>query len=450
MANLVAARWQMAISLGFHIIFAAIGIGLPLLMVIAEGLWLRTGQAVYRILARRWAKGAAILFAVGAVSGTVLSFELGLLWPRFMGFAGAIIGLPFAMEGFAFFTEAIFLGVYLYGWDRIAPLAHWLAGLLVATSGAISGIFVVLANAWMNTPAGFVLRNGEAWQIDPIRAMACPAALSETLHMTLAAYAATGFLVAGIHAVLLLRSDVTNPFHRKALAVSLAVGGLASVLQPLSGDYAARVVARTQPAKLAAMEGQFRTERGAPLRIGGIPDPAAHRTRLALEIPFGLSLLSYGDPNAEIIGLDHFAPMDQPDVRIVHPAFQVMVACGMALAITAVWGAWLAWRHQRVPDGPGFLRVLACVGPLGMLAVEAGWIVTEVGRQPWIIAGVMRTAEAVTPVRGLWISLVAYTAIYLMLGLIVIILLVAMFRTSPEADEAAGPVSAPPASEAAP
>ena len=268
----------MAISLGFHIVFAVVGIGLPLMMAVSEALWLRTGDPVYRVLARRWARGAAILFAVGAVSGTVLSFELGLLWPHFMKFAGPIIGLGFGLEGFAFFTEAIFLGIYIYGWGRVPPLAHWLAGVIIAVSGALSGVLVVSVNAWMNTPVGFALQGTTATDIDPIRALWSPATLSETLHMTLAAYAATGLLVAGVHAALLLR-DQADTFHRKALAIALSIGGVASVVQPLSGHYAAQVVARTQPVKLASMEGQFPTQRWAPLRIGGLPDPVTRTTR---------------------------------------------------------------------------------------------------------------------------------------------------------------------------
>src|SRR5213593_4434410 len=205
MTDLLAARAQMAMSLAFHIVFAVAGIAMPFMMAMAEAAWLRTGDESYRDLARRWSKGTAILFAVGAVSGTVLSFELGLLWPRFMRWAGPIIGMPFSLEGFAFFTEAIFLGVYLYGWERVSRRAHLATGVLVAVSGAASGIFVVIANAWMNTPAGFTLVRGAVVHVDPIAAMLNPAALSQTIHMTLAAYAATGFAVAGIHAFLLLK-----------------------------------------------------------------------------------------------------------------------------------------------------------------------------------------------------------------------------------------------------
>src|ERR687896_1715479 len=223
MSDLLAARSQMAMSLAFHIVFAVVGIGMPVLMVLAERRWQKTGDPICLELARRWAKGTAILFAVGAVSGTVLSFELGLLWPGFMEAAGPIIGMPFSLEGFAFFTEAIFLGVYLYGWKRISPRAHLLAGILVAVSGAASGIFVVIANAWMNSPTGFDLVDGQIVNVDPIAAMMNPMAFQQTLHMTLASYTATGFGVAGIHAFLLL-FDRENAFHRRALSAALVLG----------------------------------------------------------------------------------------------------------------------------------------------------------------------------------------------------------------------------------
>src|ERR1051325_11423283 len=256
MNDLSAARSQMAVSLAFHIIFAVIGIAMPVLMVLAERRWQRTGDPVYLDLAKRWARGTAILFAVGAVSGTVLSFELGLLWPRFMAAAGPIIGMPFSLEGFAFFTEAIFLGVYLYGWERISAKAHLAAGLIVAASGAASAVFVIMVNAWMNTPTGLVIVGGRITEIDPIAGMFNPSTFQQALHMLLAAYAATGLTVAGIHAGLLLkRRDAV--FHQRALVLALAIGAPAAILQPLSGDISARTVAEFQPTKLAALEGQF-------------------------------------------------------------------------------------------------------------------------------------------------------------------------------------------------
>ena len=422
MSDLLAARSQMAMSLAFHIIFSVIGIGLPLLMVIAEWRWMRTGDSLYLELAKRWAKGAAILFAVGAVSGTVLSFELGLLWPNFMRFAGPIIGMPFSLEGFAFFTEAIFLGLYLYGWDRIGRRAHLFSGVVVALSGVLSGIFVVMANAWMNTPAGFTIVDGQAVDVRPFAAMANPAAFSQTLHMTLAAYAATGFGVAGIHAIMILRGQ-TNPFHRRALTIALAVGAPASLLQPLSGDVSARVVAETQPAKLAALEGQFATERGAPLRIGGWPDVERRETRWALEIPYGLSLLAFHDPNAEVKGLDSVPRGDWPPVAIVHVAFQIMVALGTYMALVSLWAAWRAWRGRSstaLAEDRRLLRALALATPMGFIAIEAGWTVTEVGRQPWVVQGIVRTADAVTPMPGLVVPFLVFTVLYVLLGAIVV------------------------------
>ena len=259
MSDLFAARTQMALSLGFHIVFAEIGIAMPLLMVLAEWRWRRTGDEVYLHLAKRWAKGSAILFAVGAVSGTVLSFELGLLWPRFMQFAGPIIGMPFSLEGFAFFTEAIFLGVYLYGWERISARAHLAAGCIVAASGAASAVFVVMVNAWMNTPRGITILDGRVVGIDPIAGMFNPSTFQQALHMLLAAYAATGLAVAGIHAAVLLKKHDT-PFHRRAMTIALMIGAPAALLQPLSGDVSARAVAAWQPVKLAALEAQFVTQ----------------------------------------------------------------------------------------------------------------------------------------------------------------------------------------------
>ena len=433
MPDLLAARSQMAMSLGFHIVFAVVGIGLPALMVIAEWRWTRTGDAVYLDLAKRWSKGAAILFAVGAVSGTVLSFELGLLWPGFMRFAGSIIGMPFSLEGFAFFTEAIFLGIYLYGWDRVSRGAHLFAGIVVAVSGVLSGIFVVIANAWMNTPAGFDMVAGKAVNVRPFMAMANAAAFSETLHMTLAAYAGTGLTVAGIHAVALLRGN-RSAFHRLALGIALSLGAPAAILQPLSGDVSARSVAVHQPAKLAALEAHFETQRGAPFHIGGWPDVDERETRWAIRIPRALSLLAFHDPNAEVKGLDTVPRDEWPPVAIVHIAFQIMVALGTIMTLVSVWALWRWWRGRAIDavvDDRRLLRALALVTPMGFLAIEAGWTVTEVGRQPWVIHGVLRTADAVTPMPGLVVPFLIFTLLYVLLGAIVVYLLRQQFIRAP-------------------
>jgi cytochrome d ubiquinol oxidase subunit I len=424
----------MAVSLAFHIIFAVVGIGMPVLMVIAERRWQKTGDPIHLDLAKRWSKGTAILFAVGAVSGTVLSFELGLLWPGFMELAGGIIGMPFSLEGFAFFTEAIFLGVYLYGWDRISHRAHLWAGVAVAISGAASGIFVVTANSWMNSPAGFDLVGGRPVNIDPIAAMLNPMAFQQTLHMTLAAYAATGFAVAGIHAFLLLL-DPANAFHRRALTAALALGAPAAVLQPISGDLSARSVAARQPIKLAAMESHFETMAAAPLTIGGFPDPESGETRYAIKIPYGLSLLAFHDPHAVVRGLQDFPRQDWPNVPIVHTGFQVMVALGTYLALVSLWVLWTWIRRKDLIGNRWRLRAIALGAPMGFIAIEAGWTVTEVGRQPWIIQGVLRTADAVTPMPGLVVPFLLFTLLYCFLGVIVVWLLYRQIIRSPKSSE---------------
>jgi cytochrome d ubiquinol oxidase subunit I len=419
-SDLLAARGLFGVSLAFHIVFAAVGVAMPLFMVIAEWRWRRTGSAVHLELARRWAKGTAILFAVGAVSGTVISFELGLLWPRFMEFAGPIIGMPFSLEGFAFFAEAIFLGIYLYGWDRTSPRLHLASGAVVAASGAASAFFVTLANAWMNVPAGFEMRAGVPADVSPFVAMFPPGWAHEVVHVLLSCYVATGFAVAGIHAFFLLR-DRASAFHRAALRIALGVGGAAALLQPLSGDFSARQVAATQPVKLAALEGQFETERGAPLRIGGLPDAERMETRLALEIPRGLSILAFHDPDAEVKGLRDFPREVWPNVLNVHLAFQVMVGLGTLLAAAAAGGLALRLLGREPPAW--YLRGVVALGPAGFVALEAGWLVTEWGRQPFTVRGVLTTAGSVTPVGGLVVPFVAFGLLYLFLGAVTAALL---------------------------
>lgn len=430
MSDLLAARSLMAMSLGFHIIFAVVGIGLPLMMVIAEWRWLRTGDEIYLTLTKRWAKGTAILFAIGAISGTMLSFQLGLLWPGFMAWAGPIIGLAFSLEGFAFFTEAIFLGLYLYGWRRLSPTAHWGAGIVVALSGAASALFVVLANGWMQTPRGFRVVDGQPTDIDPVAAMLNPSGLVQVPHMILAAYAATGFVVAGIHAFRLLR-DPGNQFHVRAFVIACAVGGVSALVQPVSGDILAKVVAEQQPAKLAAFEGQFSTESGAPFRLGGVLDLEQGRLHYAIEIPYVLSVLLYHDPHATVAGLDAVPREEWPPVGVVRTAFQIMIFAGVWMVTVALWGAWLWWRRGSTVHSRHFLQTMVVTAPMGFLAIEAGWTATEVGRQPWIITGVMRTTEAVTPMPGLIMPLMFFGLLYVLLAAVVAWVLFLQIVASP-------------------
>ena len=435
MSEYLAGRAQMGTSLGFHIIFASLGVGLPLLLLVVEGLGYWRKDETWHLLARRWSKAFGILFAVGAVSGTVLSFELGLLWPGFMRYAGSIIGLPFSLEGFAFFIEAIFLGMYLYGWERLSPLAHWLCTIPLTISGAASAWFVVTANAWMNSPTGFHLANGVVSDVHPIQAIFNPGTPIETAHVMISSYLATGFAVAAVYAVGILRGR-HGEIYRRGLIVGMLLGIVCTPLQIVTGDINARWVADHQPIKLAAMEGQFQTEKGAPLRIGGIPDPAAGRTPYALEIPGGLSFLAYGDFGAVVRGIRDYPAGTTPNVVPVHISFQLMVAIGFGLLGLSGWFlvAWLlarrgpAGRRGVFPSagsrlGRLLLLAIAASGFAGFAAIEFGWMVTEIGRQPWIVYGIVTTQAAITPAPGLVWSFVISTAIYVALAIALVTLL---------------------------
>src|SRR5256886_8879058 len=345
MSDLLAARAQMGTSLAFHIIFASLGVGLPLLLCIAEGLALWHKDTTWMTLTRRWTKAFALLFAIGAVSGTILSFEIGLLWPTFTKFSGAIIGLPFALEGFAFFIEAIFLGLYLYGWERLSPRAHWLCSFPLWISGAASAWFIVSANSWMNTPTGFQYSHGQVTGINPLQAILNPSTPYETTHMLLAAYVATGFGVAAVYAIQILRGK-RGEYYRKGLMLAMALGAIAIPFQIFDGDLSARSLVNLQPAKLAAMEGVFHTEKGAPVKIGGIVDDKTGQVLFAIEIPDGLSILARGDPHATIVGLDKYGRQDGPDPFFVHPSFDGMVGSGF-LAVLMGCVVWrLDFRRQ--------------------------------------------------------------------------------------------------------
>jgi cytochrome bd ubiquinol oxidase subunit I len=440
MSSLTAARVQMELSLGFHMLFAAVGMAMPLMMVIAEWRWLRYRDAEALALAKTWARLTAVIFAIGAVSGTALSFELGLLWPRFMELAGPLIGPAFALEGYAFFVEAIFLGLYLYGWERLTPRAHWLCGWAVASSGAMSGILVIATNAWMQDPVGFRLdAGGRPVDVDPIAVLLNPAWFYMGVHSTLSTYQAVGFAVAGTYAWFLLRGPRTAPprYYHLGIAIAMSLAATAAVLQPLSGDLLAKRAHERQPAKLAAMEGQFETERRAPLRIGGLPDADARVTRYAIEIPGLLSFLADGDLDTEVAGLDR-VPRDQwPNVAVVHVAFQLMVGSGVLMMLVAIWFWITRWRAGAMAvtaDGARWLlRALVVCSPLGFLALEAGWVVTEAGRQPWVVYGVMRTADAVTPVASVSGSLALFAALYALLAAILVAFLRRLARSSREA-----------------
>ncbi|GGB82888.1 cytochrome ubiquinol oxidase subunit I [Dyadobacter sediminis] len=422
MNDFIAARSQMALSLGFHIVFSCIGMVMPFFMAVAHYMWLRTDKAVYKNVTKAWSKGVAIFFATGAVSGTVLSFELGLLWPEFMKHAGPIFGMPFSLEGTAFFIEAIALGFFLYGWDRFNKWFHWFTGVIVGVSGLASGILVVAANAWMNSPAGFNFVDGKYLNIDPIKAMFNDAWFSQALHMTIAAFVATGFAVAGIHALMILKGKNVL-FHTRSFQIAAIFGCAAALVQPFSGDISAKDVAKRQPAKLAAMEAHFHTEKSASLIVGGIPDEENKRVNYALKLPGFLSFLAHGDFESEVKGLDQIPAENHPPVAITHYAFQIMVGMGTAMMLISALYFMALWKKKKWLESEWLLKLFVAATPLGFIAVEAGWTVTEVGRQPWIINGIMRTADAVTPMPGIAYSFYLFTAVYVSLACVVIFML---------------------------
>jgi cytochrome d ubiquinol oxidase subunit I len=422
----LAARYQMGFSLGWHIIVACLGVGMPAVVLFVEWRGQRTDDPSYQLLARRWARTLGVLFAVGAVSGTILSFEMGVLWSGLMDNYGAVFGLPFAIEGFAFFIEAIFLGIYLYGWDRLTPRTHLLSGVPIVVAGVASAFFVVTANAWMNSPQGFTVAGDRLVGVDPWAAMFNPATWPQTTHMILAAFMVTGFLMASVYAVAMLRGR-RDRYHRLGLLVPLVVGVLATPVQIIVGDWAARYVADHQPTKLAAMEGLFRSGPHAPLSLGGIY--SGNELRGALHIPDGLSLLVHLDPNGYVAGLDRVPAEFRPPVTIVHLAFDVMVLIGFALLGLGFWLGYCWWRRRELPRSRWFLRAVAVSGVAAVTAMEAGWVTTEVGRQPWIVYQVLRVNDAVNPAPGLGWGLVAVLAVYAALTAATVFVLLRLART---------------------
>lgn len=431
MDDFIAARSQMAISLGFHIIYSCIGMVMPVFMAISHYKWIKTGEPVYKNVTQAWSKGVAIFFATGAVSGTILSFELGLLWPKFMEHAGPIFGMPFSLEGVAFFIEAIALGFFLYGWNKFNKWFHWCTGVMVGISGIASGILVVSANSWMNSPSGFDFVNGKYLNIDPIKAMFNGSWFSESLHMTIAAFSATGFAVAGIHALMIAKKQNIQ-FHTKAFKIAIVFGAIAAILQPFSGDISAKNAAKKQPAKLAAMEAYFHTQPYSPLTIGGIPDRANKKVNYGIEIPGLLSFLVYDNFKQPVSALDTIPIKDQPPITVTHIAFEIMIAIGSAMMLIGILYFVAIWKKKSWLSKKWFLNLFILSTPFGFIAVESGWTVTEVGRQPWIIQGVMRTSEAVTPMPGIHYSFYLFTAVYLTLSVAVIFLLKRQIIMVPE------------------
>jgi cytochrome bd ubiquinol oxidase subunit I len=438
-SDLLLTRQTQAMSFIFHIPLVCFGIALPAMVVFTEGLWLRTGDPVYKALAKRWSKVMAILFAVGVVTGTILSFELGLLWPNFMATFGDVFGLGFALEGFSFFVEAIFIAIYVYGWDRISRRAHLLAGVAVILSGITGSTLVIAVNGWMNKPTGFDVVNGEVTGVAPWSALFNDHLAFEVTHMYLAGYLVVGFIVAGVYARAWLRGE-RGRYVRAGLVIPLAFAALTAPVQLIVGDWAARTVARDQPVKLAAFEGLQKTEREAPFHIGGIYEKDGD-IKYGIEIPDLLSILADHDPNGEVVGLDSVPPDDRPPVNTVRLSFQAMVFIGTGLAALAAVFLLTWWRRGRLPRTRWFYRAVVVAGPLALVALICGWIATEVGRQPWVVYELMRTEDAVTDAAGMPYVAAGLLIVYLSLTAAVIWLLRRLAK-SPPASEVGGDLGA--------
>jgi len=436
---LLAARQIQALSLAVHIPLVCFGIAFPALVLFADWRHLRTGDPVLRTLAKRWSKVMLALFAVGVVTGTILSFELGLLWPGFMAAFGNVFGLAFALEGFSFFVEAIFIAIYVYGWDRLAPRAHFLSGLPVVAAGLAGAFFVIAVNAWMNHPGGFALLDGRAVEVDPWWALFGNAyAWHLWVHMVFAAFVVVGFLVGGVYAWSLLRGRAGR-YERTALAIALAAATIAAPLQIVIGDWSAREVAKHQPVKLAAMEGLARTTAGAPIHLLGWYD--GNEVVYGIRIPRLLSLLAFHDPDATVEGLDSVAPAQRPPVNVVRISFQTMVGIGSLLALLSGCYLYVRLRTGRLPTSRWFHRAVVVAGPLSVLALIAGWVATEVGRQPWVVYGFMRTAEAVTGAPEIPLTYASLVTVYVALAGAVLWMLRRLARVPLDVRDAAPPAT---------
>jgi cytochrome d ubiquinol oxidase subunit I len=424
---LVEARQMQALSFAVHIPLVCFGIAFPAMVLFVEWLYHRTGDPVYMTLARRWTRVMVALFAVGVITGTILSFEMGLLWPNFTATFGSVFGLGFAIEGFSFFLEAIFIGIYVYGWDRLSRRWHMLSGAPVVLAGFTGSLMVIAVNAWMNHPGGFELVNGKAVHIDPWSALLGNWYLwHELAHMYVAGYVVTGFVVAAPYAYGYLRGR-RGRYQLTALAIPLTIAALAAPTQVLIGDWAARAVAEGQPTKLASLEGVGHTEKGAPETIGGWYTDG--KVKYGIEIPHLLSFLSYHNFNAEVQGLDAVPANDRPPVNVVRFAFQTMVGIGTLMALLGLFYVFIRLRRKRMPESRWFYWAVVVAGPASVVALIAGWVVTEVGRQPWVVYQVMRTSQAVTGAGGIPVGYGVLALVYIAVAAAVVWILRRLART---------------------
>jgi cytochrome d ubiquinol oxidase subunit I len=425
---LLEARQMQALSFAVHIPLVCFGIAFPVMVLLVEWLHMRTADPAYLTLARRWTKVMLALFAAGVVTGTVLSFEMGLLWPEFTSVYGSVFGLGFAIEGFSFFLEAIFIGIYAYGWNHLSPRMHFASGIPIVISGFLGSLTVISVNGWMNHPTGFRLQHGKAVDVHPVDALFLNSNFwHELVHMYVAGYMVTGFLVAACYSVCRLRGRF-GPYERTALVIPLTIAVFASLIQVPVGDWSGRVVAENQPVKLAAFEGLGHTTTGAPVHILGIYENG--QVHYGIRIPDMLSVLAFHDPHATVTGLDSVPPGDRPPVNVVRFSFQTMVGIGSLLFALSIVFLYIRIRRQRLPESLWFYGAVVAAGPLSLVALIAGWVTTEVGRQPWVVYRIMRTTQAVTGASGVPVGYATLAAVYLALGISVTWVLARLARAS--------------------
>ncbi|WP_198299617.1 cytochrome ubiquinol oxidase subunit I [Tumebacillus avium] len=431
MIDLLFSRILTGTTLGFHIFFATLGVGIPVLISLAELIGIRKKDPEYILLARRWSKGFVILVAVGVVTGTTIGFQLNLLWPRFMELAGELISLPFMMEAFAFFLEAIFLGIYLYTWGRFKnPYLHWLFSLPVIIGSSMSAALITTVNAFMNAPAGFRIVDGQLVDIDPLAAILNPATPSKVFHVLSSSYFTTACALVALTAFFILFRKKRISYFKKALTLTMSFALVTGILTAVAGDVSAKYMAAYNPEKLAAAEALFETTKGAPLLVGGLVDKETQEIHYKIELPKMLSFLSFGDFNAEVRGLNAFPKEVQPPVEI-HYMFQVMVAAGVfGITLSALF-LWGRWRKKKYTFSNWMLRLAVLLGPVGIVGMECGWIFTEIGRKPWIIYGVMKMEDAVTSMTGIREYFFLFVLIYLLIALATAFVMISFFKKRP-------------------
>lgn len=429
------SRILTALTLGFHIIFATIGVGVPMMIAIAQWTGIRKKDPHFILLARRWARGFVITVAVGVVTGTCIGIQLSLLWPSFMRVAGQAIALPLFMETFAFFFEAIFLGIYLYTWDRFKKTyTHFLLLIPVVLGSSISAVFITMVNAFMNTPQGFTLEGNRITSIDPIKAMFNPATPTEVSHVLTSAYMTSAFVLAAIAAFSLLKKR-DHVYYKKALKLTMTAAFIFSIATAVVGDFSGKFLAEYQPEKLAAAEWHFETSGNAPLVIGGILTED-NQIKFGLKIPYALSILAHGTPGGEVKGLNDY-PADELPPLYVHYLFDGMVALGILLTVIAfIYIFGLIWRKWSPLNRP-LLTAIVASGPLSILAIELGWIYAEIGRQPWILRGYMKTSQGATTSDNVGLMIILFALLYILLGITSTKVLSKLFKNKPAEEEIA-------------